>query len=160
MSEVIQTDGSQDHGPFTPFETRCTTDFSIVLVGSVRQGRYLVQINGADVLLTYTLFRALIDLVHARLTTLSGFTSIPSVIGGRNTQQQVVWRLRRSIDASLGKPLGARLVVHAFKGEYFIDIPPCAFKMELSFQDLAPNHLPSGLVSDLKTSIERFVSAE
>lgn len=121
----------------------------LVLAGAVESGRYLVRFGCSTVRLPYTRFLALVDLVHARLTSTTGLTPLPALPEKRYLVNQTLHRLRKDLDAVLGQGSGALLVVHANRRCYFLGLRAEQVVIDLSIADLAPNHLSSKLVSTL-----------
>jgi len=119
------------------------------LSGTVQAGRYVVRFGCRSVRLPYARFRALVDLVLARLTSATGLTMLPSVPRQKNLRHQTLYRLRQDLDEALGAGAGALLVLHGNLSSYFLGLPAEHIVIDTSLRELAPEHLAADVVERL-----------
>jgi len=114
-----------------------------------KNGNYVVGIEGTDVEMPNARFEAFVHLVLARLTTESGITALRSICATKNRAHTTICRLRCDIDQYLGEGAGLRLIRHAARSFYYLDLPREQILICQSVADLAPHHISQAIVDDL-----------
>jgi hypothetical protein len=122
----------------------------LILTGHRSRTRYALIVNGSAVWLTATCFLAAIDLVLARLSTLTGYSPIPSsCTESKEGIRLVVHRLRKAIHISL--PIDD-LITSDGNTNYALNVPRHCLGVDQSFFELP---VPSVISVDAMSGLRR-----
>ena len=115
----------------------------------MRAGRHIVRFDDVELSLTNSSFQLLAELARARLATRTGLTPPPRDYDEKNLLHQNVRRLRKALDEALGPRAGRDLILHGAGSRYSLALDPSTIAIDESLREVAPYHLPKGLVDDL-----------
>lgn len=110
---------------------------------------YIAKIDSVPVALTNCDDEALVQLVHARLTTASGLCTLELMNGG-SPPATVAYRLRKAIDESLGLGAGGGLVSTSPDGRsYSLNATIDSIIVHPAFFEIAEGRIPKYIINDL-----------
>ena len=109
---------------------------ALLLTGERRFGRYLVVLRGHELLITYTHYNLLIELLLAKRDPLgAGYAAAGAY---PNVSRVAVCRLRHQIDAQLGQGTGMNLIDTGAGEEYRLNLRPEEVALDPGVGELVP----------------------
>jgi hypothetical protein len=122
----------------------------LVLTGHRLDRKYMVLVLGIPVFLTFRQFEELLELVHSRLTSQTGFRAVPPDQTDYEFVRLQVHRLRRAIDTYTTPGTGRAIIQTGAGTEYRLAMIAKDIGIDLSFYDLPPDLASPELVALLR----------
>lgn len=139
--------------------TKHPLNLCIQLSGTVRGQSYICRMSDIDIELTHAELEILVDLVDAKLSSVTGLSFLPSLPASNNNHKhQLIYRLRRAIDEALGAGTGRRIIISGPRTSFYINVSANNILVHPTIAELAPHHLSDAVVRRLLSASGQFVS--